>query len=168
MQGHNSTGVCGCLMSVGIGGGRHACPSAAPTALCLSLPFHSLLPSSPYLIPCAAAGAIKGIGQGVLGAFANPVSGMLDALSVTAEGVNATFGRNKDESLVGPTTGGSHRPPGIFCMAFSACCQSGKEVIIIFSACHLALRPCCNRALCAPGTKSSAICTIWLASKDHA
>lgn len=47
----------------------------------------------------AAAGAIKGTVQGVVGAFASPVSGVLDALSATAEGFNATFGRKRDDSL---------------------------------------------------------------------
>lgn len=40
-----------------------------------------------------------GIGQGIIGAFANPVSGVLDALSATAEGFNATFGKNREDAL---------------------------------------------------------------------
>ena len=42
-----------------------------------------------------------GVGQGLVGALANPVSGMLDALSATAEGFNASFGRKRDDALVG-------------------------------------------------------------------
>ena len=39
------------------------------------------LPSLPWLPPCpAAAGAVKGIGKGLLGAVASPMSGVLDAL----------------------------------------------------------------------------------------
>ncbi|GAB4822342.1 hypothetical protein N2152v2_009388 [Parachlorella kessleri] len=45
-------------------------------------------------------GAIVGVGQGLVGALANPVSGMLDALSATAEGFNASFGRKRDDALV--------------------------------------------------------------------
>lgn len=42
---------------------------------------------------------MRGLGQGLLGAVANPVSGLLDAFSATAEGF-ATAGRTKVESLV--------------------------------------------------------------------
>jgi hypothetical protein len=47
-----------------------------------------------------AVGAVKGIGKGLLGAVASPMSGVLDALSATAEGFDATFGKPKEQLLV--------------------------------------------------------------------
>lgn len=45
-------------------------------------------------------GAVKGAAMGILGAVANPVSGMLDALSATAEGFDASFGKPREAALV--------------------------------------------------------------------
>ncbi|KAL4443584.1 hypothetical protein ABPG75_011321 [Micractinium tetrahymenae] len=45
-------------------------------------------------------GAIKGVGKGLLGVVANPVSGVLEAMSATAEGFDATFGKPRDRLLV--------------------------------------------------------------------
>ncbi|KAL4447306.1 hypothetical protein ABPG77_007339, partial [Micractinium sp. CCAP 211/92] len=45
-------------------------------------------------------GAIKGVGKGLLGVVANPVSGVLQAFSTTAEGFDATFGKPRDRLLV--------------------------------------------------------------------
>lgn len=45
-------------------------------------------------------GAFKGIAQGIVGVVANPVSGALDALSATAEGFDAAFGKNREDLLV--------------------------------------------------------------------
>lgn len=45
-------------------------------------------------------GAFRGMAKGLVGVVATPVSGALDALSATAEGFDASFGKSKEELLV--------------------------------------------------------------------
>jgi hypothetical protein len=63
----------------------------------LGLPAIPITPGRPFL---PVAGAIKGVGKGLLGAVANPISGMLDAMSATTEGLGATFGKPRADLLV--------------------------------------------------------------------
>ena len=45
-------------------------------------------------------GAMKGVAKGIVGVVTNPISGVLDALSATAEGFDASFGRSMDNVVL--------------------------------------------------------------------
>lgn len=45
-------------------------------------------------------GAFKGMARGIVGAFANPVGGALDALSATAQGIDASLGKDRSRDLL--------------------------------------------------------------------
>lgn len=45
-------------------------------------------------------GAVKGVAKGLVGVVSNPVSGMLDAMSATAEGFGATFTKDINDIVV--------------------------------------------------------------------
>jgi hypothetical protein len=49
----------------------------------------------PFVVFLLFAGAFKGVGKGLVAAVANPVSGVLDALSATAEGFDAALSRRR-------------------------------------------------------------------------